>query len=55
MKKVKKEGRREFSDVQRRMTEKTHGSKKYNRNKDGFKRDQERDYRSWKEGGDSID
>ncbi len=55
MKRAKKTGRREFSDVQRRMTEKTHGGKKYNRNKDGFKKHQATDNRSWEEGSDSVD
>ncbi len=55
MKRVKKAGRREFSDVQRRMTEKTHGSKKYNRNKDGFKKHQAGDYSGWEEGGEATD
>tara|TARA_R110001606_G_scaffold396242_1_gene569993 strand:+ start:611 stop:787 length:177 start_codon:yes stop_codon:yes gene_type:complete len=47
--------REEFSDVQRRMTEKTHGSKKYNRKKDGFKKYKGGDYKSWGEGGSAID
>ena len=38
--------RAEFSDVQKSMTEKTHGSKKYNRNKDGYDKNQARDYKS---------
>ena len=41
--------RDEFSDVQKRMTEKTHGGKKYNRNKDGYDKNQARDYKSWRD------
>lgn len=43
----KRNPRDEFADVQKRMTEKTHGGKKYNRNKDGFKKNKGKDYKSW--------
>jgi hypothetical protein len=45
----KRTKRAEFSDVQRRMTEKTHGSKKYNRNKDGFKKSKGGNHKSWRD------
>ena len=46
-KKEKDRSRRdEFSDMQKSMTEKTHGSKKYNRHKDGHDKNQVRDYKS---------